>query len=174
MTSRARRGHAGDFAAIRFAGLFFLCALCLTFLLRLSWIDHGVVEPYTRFLAGISAGAMNLFGSTAQAHGTIIQQGSFAVEIRRGCDGIVATLLLVSACLAYPLPWKDRLWGVLAGYGLIFILNLARTVALFFIGLKGSVQTFDLFHNYVSQFVVIAVAMVFWAGWAGRRTYPGR
>ena len=83
------------------------------------------------------------------------------MSIRRGCDGIVATILLVSACLAYPLSWKRRLSGVLLGYLLIFSLNLIRIVGLFVAGLKGSAQTFGIVHTYVSQFVVIALAMVF-------------
>lgn len=90
------------------------------------------------------------------------------MSIRRGCDGIVATILLVSACLAYPLSWKRRLSGVLLGYLLIFSLNLIRIVGLFVAGLKGSAQTFGIVHTYVSQFVVIALAMVFWIYWVGR------
>ena len=90
------------------------------------------------------------------------------MNIRRGCDGVVATILLVSACLAYPLAWKSRLSGVLWGYVLIFALNLVRVVGLFIAGLKGSEQTFGFLHTYVSQFIVIALTMVFWIYWAGR------
>ena len=90
------------------------------------------------------------------------------MNIRRGCDGVVATILLVSACLAYPLAWKSRLSGVLWGYVLIFALNLVRIVGLFIAGLNGSEQTFGFLHTYVSQFIVIALTMVFWIYWVGR------
>ena len=124
--------------------------------------------PYTESIAWLSGWVLDLLGFPAQVQGTIIRQDHFAVDIRKGCDGIVASLLLVSACLAYPFTWKNRLLGTLWGYGLIFTLNLVRIVGLFIAGLKGSAQTFNFLHTYVSQFAVIALAMVFWVFWAGR------
>ncbi len=153
---------------IRFVALFFLFAVGLTYLLRLSWIDKHAVEPYTEFLARIIVRISNFFGLGAESHRTMIWRGSFGIEIRRGCDGIEATLLLVAACLAYPFTWASRILGVLYGFSLIFVLNLIRTVALFYLGLKGSEQTFNFVHIYVSQFVVIALTMVFFIFWAGR------
>ena len=156
-------------ATLRFVGLFFLFVLALTFLFQSSWMDQRVILPYTEFIASVSAEVLDFLDVTAEAQGTLILQRGFAVDIRRGCDGVVATLLLVSACLAYPFTWKNRILGTLWGYALIFTLNLIRIVALFVVGSKGSAQTFDFFHTYVSQFVVIALTMVFWIFWAGRQ-----
>jgi exosortase/archaeosortase family protein len=100
--------------------------------------------------------------------GTGIFHAAFAVDIRRGCDGVEATILLVSACLAYPLSWRNRALGTVWGYLLIFVANLIRVVGLFLIGAKASLATFNLFHVYVSQFAVIALTMVFWIYWIGR------
>ena len=132
-------------------------------------MDKNVILPYTEFIAALSSGILDLLDIPAEAQGTLIRHGRFAVDIRRGCDGVVATILLVSACLAYPLAWKDRVLGTLLGYALIFTANLIRIVILFVAGLKGSAQTFDFLHTYVSQFVVIALTMVFWIFWAGRQ-----
>jgi exosortase H (IPTLxxWG-CTERM-specific) len=153
---------------VRFVGLFFLLAVALTVLVQMSWIDRNVILPYTHLITSLAGSLLNFVGVTVETQETMIRQGSFAVSVRRGCDGVVATILLVSACLAYPLPWKRRLSGVLWGYGLIFTLNLIRIMGLFVAGLKGSAHTFGIVHTYVSQFILIALTMVFWIAWVGR------
>ena len=153
---------------LRFVGLFLACVLGLTFFVQLSWTDQTLVLPCTESITRLSGSVLRLLGFPAQVQGTIIRQDHFGVDIRRGCDGIVASLLLVSACLAYPFTWKNRLLGTLWGYCLIFMRNLVRIVGLFIAGLKGSTQTFNFLHTYVSQFAVIALATVFGVFWAGR------
>lgn len=152
----------------KFVGLFIAYVLIAGFLIRLDWIDRNLIEPYTVFISRLSGAVLNAVGVSVETSGTVIRQHAFAVDIRRGCDGIVATIVLVSACLAYPLPWKMRVLGSLLGYTLIFVLNLIRVVGLFYAGLTGSSQTFEFLHVYVSQFGVIALAMVFWIYWVGR------
>ncbi len=158
-----------DPVALRFVGLFIVLVVGLSWLVQTSWIDRNLIGPYTAWLAGIATLLINLLGVDAESFGTVIRESAFAVDIKRGCDGVVASILLVSACLAYPLSWRNRLVGTLLGYALIFVLNMIRIVSLFLIGLEGSAGLFDFFHTYVSQFVVIAITMVFWVFWAGRQ-----
>ena len=152
----------------RFVILFFVYLVALTFTLRLQVVDENLVVPYTELLARLSAWLLNLVGFSVSAVGTMLSQSNFAVDIRRGCDGLVATMLLLSACLAYPLSWRERLLACLYGYGIIFGLNLLRIVGLFYLGVSGHRQAFEFFHTYVAQFVVIAVTMIFWVYWIGR------
>ncbi len=163
-----------DPVALRFVGLFVLLVVVLSWVVQLEWVDRNLIGPYTGWLAGLATAIIGILGVEAQSYGSIIQQAGFAVDIKRGCDGVVASILLISACLAYPFSWKNRLLGTLIGYALIFTLNMVRIVGLFLIGLGGSDQLFDFFHTYVSQFAVIAVTMVFWIYWAGRRSSPVR
>jgi exosortase H (IPTLxxWG-CTERM-specific) len=158
-----------DREVLRFVGLFFVFVLGLTFLIQISWLDEHLIEPYTQLIAAAAGSLLRGIIGNVEVVGTMIRQGNFAVEIRRGCDGVVASILLISACLAYPFSWRNRLTGVLLGYTLIFVLNMLRIVVLFFVGLAGSAQSFQFFHVYVSQFVVIGFTMVFWIFWAGRK-----
>lgn len=159
-----------DPVALRFVGLFIVLVVGLSWLAQTSWVDSRLIGPYTGWLASLASVILNWGGVKATHFGSVIQASFFAVDIKRGCDGVVASILLISACLAYPLSWRDRLFGALLGYALIFTLNMTRIVGLFLIGLKGSSQVFDFFHIYVSQFAVIAFTMVFWIFWAGRRS----
>lgn len=158
-----------DRRAMRFVVLFFAFVLGFNVLMEISWVQENFVLPYTTFIAKVSAGLLGLFDNSIQVSGTIIRSDSFAVDIRRGCDGVIATIILISACLAFPLAWKQRASGALLGYLLIQILNLVRIVGLFLLGAAGAATLFDFFHTYVSQFFVIALTMVFWIYWIGRQ-----
>jgi exosortase H (IPTLxxWG-CTERM-specific) len=141
--------------------------------LRLDAVDKNLVVPYTEFLARLSAWVLILLGFSVASVGTMLTQSHFAVDIRRGCDGLVATMLLIAACLAYPLIWRERLLACFYGYTIIFGLNLLRIIGLFYLGVSGHRQTFEFFHTYVAQFVVIAVTMIFWVYWIGREKTTG-
>ena len=158
-----------DKRAMRFVVLFFAFVLGFNVLMEISWVQENFVLPYTTIIAKVSAGLLGLFDNSIQVSGTIIRSDSFAVDIRRGCDGVIATIILISACLAFPLAWKQRASGALLGYLLIQLLNLVRIVGLFLLGAAGAATLFDFFHTYVSQFFVIALTMVFWIFWIGRQ-----
>jgi exosortase/archaeosortase family protein len=83
-------------------------------------------------------------------------------------DGVVASIVLVSAFLTCPLAWRDRLLGGLIGYAIIFGLNLLRILSLFLLGVSGYRQAFNFGNTYVSQFAVVIVTMIFWIFWIGR------
>lgn len=158
-----------DRRAIRFVVLFFAFVLVFNLLMEVPWIQENLVLPYTEIIASVSAALLGFFDKTIRVSGTIIRSNSFAVDIRRGCDGVVATIILISACLAFPQTWSQRASGAFLGYFLIQILNLFRIVGLFLLGAAGASQLFDFFHTYVSQFFVIALTMVFWIYWIGRQ-----
>jgi len=157
-----------DPAAARFVVVFFVLAATLTLLLQITWVDGNLVGPYVEAITAIAGVVLELLGRDVEVTTTIIREQGFAVDIRRGCDGIVASILLISACLAFPMQWRSRIQGTLYGYLLIFALNMVRIVGLFLLGASGSRALFDFFHVYVSQFAVIALTMVFWLYWAGR------
>jgi len=142
-----------------------IVAVILTFVAQLPTVNNTVILPYTTWIAGISATTIQLSGVEAHAEGTQLLGEHFAVEIRRGCDGVEATILLVAACLAYPMPWRDRILGTALGYLLIFVLNLVRIIVLFRLGDAGYERAFEFFHVYIAQFAVITAVMVFWIYW---------
>ncbi len=158
-----------DRKALTFIGLFFGLVLLLNVVIAWSWVDSNIILPYTEAITGFSGQVLNLIGYPVTRTSTILRSDNFAVDIRRGCDGVVATVLLISACLAYPSNFRQKLFGAAAGYGLIFFLNLLRIIVLFILGDEGAMEMFDFVHTYVAQFAVIALTMVFWVYWAGRQ-----
>lgn len=155
-------------AILRFLLKFAGSILVLSILLQLPWIQENVQHPYTRLIAQWNGLILHSFGIPVTVDGTVVREENFAVEIRRGCDGLDVFILFLSALIAYPFPWKRMLLGLIYGTTIIFGLNLIRTVVLFLIGRKTNRETFEFFHLYVWQFAIILAVMVFWIYWIGR------
>ncbi len=160
------------------ARFFFLFVALLTglFALRITTVvrDH-VTLPFTGLLADISAFLIMLFDKNVHAEGVIIRslENGFAVAIAPGCDGIEAVIILVSAVLAFPSPWKHKLVGILIGFVAIQALNLVRIISLFYMG-QWSQTWFDWFHLYLWQALIVLDALAVWLIWLRYLPRPTR
>lgn len=151
---------------LRFFVLFMLLLISL-FSLRITKFGTAwVTEPFTGVLADISAFLIKLFDSDVVSYGVIIRSQStgFAVQIAPGCDGIEAVIILVSAILAFPAPWKHRLIGIGIGFVAIQALNLVRIISLFYLG-QWNQTWFEWFHLYLWQALIVLDALAVWLVW---------
>lgn len=147
--------------------LLFMGLLGSLFALRITKTMHDwVTEPFTGVLAAISSFLIHLFDDDVISHGIIIQSKSngFAVAIAPGCDGIEAVIILVSAILAFPSPWKHKLVGIGIGFLAIQALNLVRIISLFYMG-QWDKTWFDWFHLYLWQALIVLDALAVWLVW---------
>ena len=156
----------------RFVPLFFiiLCALFAAELLQP--VDRHVIEPFTAAIAKVSVWLVDLFDDDVIAYGKVLQSRSngFAISIERGCNGVEAVIILVSAMLAFPTPWKHKLAGIGVGFAAIQLLNLVRIISLFYLG-QWNRTWFDWFHLYLWQALIMLDALVvflLWLRWLPR------
>jgi exosortase family protein XrtM len=91
---------------------------------------------------------------------TSLMTTGIVMEIRRGCDGVEAWLLLVTAFMVFPNSWRRRLRAILYGTVLIFTLNLIRIVSMLHIVIARP-QWFDIAHGLVWQSIMVLSAAVF-------------
>jgi exosortase/archaeosortase family protein len=99
--------------------------------------------------------------------GTNLVSNEFRVDVSPACSGAVASMIYLAAVFAYPTTLRAKLIGTAIGLGIIQGLNLLRIVALFMIGLFANEYFHDT-HVYVTQALVVAVAIATWMYWAGR------
>ena len=130
-------------------------------------VDRNVIAPFTRGLARLSALALNAFGERVSVVGSVIQGHGFAVDIKGGCNGVEAMLLLCAAIAAFDAPWRARLMGLLAGSAALMAFNIVRIVTLYVIGERWR-NLFETFHLAVWQTIMFAVAASIFAFWSGR------
>jgi exosortase H (IPTLxxWG-CTERM-specific) len=133
-------------------------------------VEHGI-DPFTAFIARAAGAIFGLLGASAEASGTRLGGGGVAFELRNGCNGVWATIIFLSAVLAFPSPVLAKVWGAVAGFCAIFCINLIRVISLYYIVLYFP-NAFEGAHIYVWQSVVIASSVLLWLAWAQRATRP--
>jgi len=127
--------------------------------------------PFTERIVAVSATALRALGEPVLAEGTQIRSPGFAVDVKNGCNGVEAMLILVAAILAFPATARSRVLGIAAGTLVIQAANLVRVVSLFWLGAHHR-ELFDAFHTAVWQTALLLVAVglfVFWTRRAGAR-----
>lgn len=68
----------------------------------------------------------------AAAIGASVAAAGGGLNIENGCEGLEALFLLMAAFLVAPLAWRSRLLGLSVGSALVFVLNQARILTLFY------------------------------------------
>ena len=151
----------------------FLAVLTASFAL-LAWqpVNDRLVEPFTGQIAKASGVALRAIGQEVTRSGTMLRSPRFAVNIRNGCNGVEAMVILLAAIVAFPASWRARLAGLAVGAVAIQVVNLVRVVALFLTGAYLP-RFFDTSHTVVWQSLVILAAVLIWILWA-RRVAPAR
>jgi exosortase H (IPTLxxWG-CTERM-specific) len=150
----------------RFIIVFVVCLVALFTLELYQPVKAAVIDPFTGAVAHVSAGIMQLFDGNVIANGNIIfdARSGAGIEIVAGCNGVEAVLILVSAILAFPAPWKHKLIGIGIGFLAIQVLNLVRIISLYYLHIWSPVW-FDWFHLYLWQALISLDALVFWLIW---------
>ncbi len=157
------------------AAIVFLSVFAASYVLadHVEPFRRGVVDPFTRALAQVSGFLLRLAGYTIQVNDTWIRSKTVDLNIKRGCDGILASAVYLSAVLAYPTPWKARAIGLLLGLTLLHIANFVRILSLFLIQTYVP-SLFDRVHVAFWQALMILIAVLIWSAWERRWGYPAR
>lgn len=152
---------------IRFL-LTFSCWLLFGFGVLLTPAVQSVDGRFSRALVTVSHAVLAACGGHATLEAAVLRSpGGFAVEMRDGCNAVNVTILLWSAILAFPAPWKMKLAGLAAGSLIVQALNIVRFLSLFYLG-QYSQAWFDFAHAYLwESLLVLDTMVVFWI-WVGR------
>lgn len=129
-------------------------------------VREYVILPFTGIIAAVSASVTQLFDSSVQSHGIILQSitTSTAVSIQPGCNGVEAMICLTAAIVAFPASWKHKLYGLLFGFVAIQALNVVRIISLFYL-LQWDKNWFEWAHLYLWQALIILDALIVFIIW---------
>jgi exosortase family protein XrtM len=166
------RQPAARFVAIA-VGLAALFYGVIYFPYRTDNVVVRLLSAYLNGLAAVAAGLISLFDPSAVARGTTIE-GRFPLQIVLDCSAADAQALLLAAMLAFPAGWRQKVIGAVAGVVGLNLVNLARIVSLYFIGIRWP-GAFHLLHEEVIQILLVLVAaggFALWARWARAARTP--
>lgn len=142
--------------------LAFLGILVVLFSIEmLNPVQAAVIQPFTAFLASLSAALITPLDSDVIAYGRVIAHtvNNFAVSIEAGCNGVEATIVLIAAVVAFPAPWRLRLAAIVLGFLTIQVLNIVRIISLFYLG-QWDVEVFNWTHLYLWPVLIMLDVLV--------------
>jgi exosortase H (IPTLxxWG-CTERM-specific) len=139
--------------------------LMLYAVVALNQVNDRVIVPFTEFVTHGAAGLLSIFESGVVAAGTVMRSSRFALDVRNGCNGVEAVILLTAAIFAFPSTLRSRLIGVSVASVAIELLNLVRLSSLFWLG-EHYRKIFDFFHIAVWQSLVILAAISIFILWS--------
>ncbi len=130
-------------------------------------------ESYLHFNAEVSGAILRVFGESARVAETSITSPRFALNIKRGCDAIQASVFFVFLVLASPLrsPLLRRLPAIIVGMALLLLINLVRIISLYYIGVYVP-SAFKTMHVEIWQALFIFLPLFLWVLWVRRAMRP--
>jgi exosortase family protein XrtM len=102
-------------------------------------------------------------------HANQIYSARVRLNVLPGCEGTELFFLLIAGVLAFPVPWRTRLVGLVLGLPLVFALNVVR-VATLYVTVRDFPAQFELVHGYVAPTAFVALLGVFFWAWTARAT----
>ena len=147
--------------------LFFIALLALW----LTWyphiVDSQVLDGLLKFTAQLTGSVLGILGTHVDVSGTAVSSADFSMRIGHECTAIVPMVILLCAVLAYPSRIKQKLVCLAIGLPILFLLNILRTVTLYYIGAQLP-DFFDIAHFVVWQSVMILAVVTLWFLWVMR------
>ncbi len=157
---------------LQFVAVLILFGVAVWILFRDEVLGPALVGLRTG-TAEATAALIHAVGLEAIREGTTISHpGGLAVEISRGCTGLVGAALLAVAIFAYPADRRSRVVGAMICVPLFVGLNFVRLVNLFYLGVYKPIW-FDLAHDLLweaAMVVGIYAMWLSWKVWADRRS----
>jgi exosortase/archaeosortase family protein len=106
-------------------------------------------------------------GVQATAEGFTVRAPGGGLNVLNGCEGVEVLFLLLAAFVAGPLPPRRRMLGIAVGVPLIFALNQARIVGLFY-AYRADHALFDTLHGTVAPILLVLVVACYFYAWLDR------
>ena len=103
----------------------------------------------------------------AQALGNQIIAPGGGLVIKLGCEGLEAMFILIAAIIASSVKFKNMISGLLMGTLLVYVLNQARILILFYTN-RADKALFHLLHATIAPIVLIAIVGIFYYWWLNK------
>lgn len=129
-------------------------------------VERFVVDQITVGTAGWIVATLDPEAGVRVAGSRLSAPGG-GINVLNGCEGTDVAFLLTAALFAAPLSWTRRAAGLAAGLALLFVLNQARVIALFY-AVRAAPGWFDLLHGLVAPLLLVIATGAFFALWLGR------
>ncbi len=129
---------------------------------------NRLLDIYVGVNARIASAILNGFGEQSRVCESTIWCDKFAITILRACAALEYPWFVCAAVLAFPVPFRRKIPGILAGCICLPALNLIRAMTLYVVGVHFP-RAFDTVHEEIWSVLLIIATIgvaVSWLGWA--------
>lgn len=163
---------------VLFIAKFFVVYIILTALY--SWYldsylyEQSTTDPFTAWVADISAGLMRMFGfnaETAQIEGETFKRfyidGDVASLVNEGCNALSVVIIFISFIVAFSNGIIRTLSFILGGLILLMVTNIFRVALLTYI--YHFLPTYSKSaHDYLFPAIIYGMVVVLWLIWVNK------
>lgn len=153
------------------AALYLGWYLLFEFLLHpIGTLDRAAIDSLIAWAGGILTGlGYELIPEPVNAENirTIGVQGGHLLWIGDPCNGVGLFAVYLIFLIAYPGPWKHKLWFAPLGLLSIHLINALRVAALCIV-VKYDYELLNFNHDYTFYVVVYGWVFLLWAIWVKR------
>jgi exosortase/archaeosortase family protein len=115
------------------------------------------LSRYVTWVARAAAACLGLFDPSVRLVDQVVIQGRFPLQIVLDCTALDVQALYLAAVVSAPVALRAKLLGALAGLCFLTLVNLARIVILYWVGVYAPAR-FDLVHEDLLTFAMLAAA----------------
>lgn len=155
-----------NWIAIR-SGLLFVALLGVWLGWYPALVNSNALGGYLGFTTQLTASILRILGTHVEVNSTVISSADFSMRIGPECTAIVLMVILLCAVIAYPSRIRQKLLCMAIGLPVLFVLNLVRTVTLYYIGAHIP-NFFEIAHFVVWQSAMILAVVALWLFWVGK------
>ena len=169
ISERIKSNWQSRFPVLIFIGGFIVLISAFYLLWLSPWVSVHVNPMITQVNASISAKVLYLFGQETHSTDESITSPMYSISVAKGCDGIEAMAVFVLALITFPMSWRNKIAGIIAGVLFLFLLNIVRIVSLFIVGTYYPAKV-EVMHAEIWPAVFIISAVGLWGAWVYRST----
>jgi exosortase family protein XrtF len=138
--------------------LYIACDMLLAY-----WLNESSIAYWVSWSATNSAiWILDLLGYTVRGYNKVFGiniDGKACVFVANACNGLDFMGVFIAFVIAYPAPFKSKLWFVPIGLLAIHTLNIVR-ITLLALNKKHFEDSFDFNHKYT--FIIAVYGLIFW------------
>jgi exosortase/archaeosortase family protein len=164
----------GSRPMLRFAFLYLLQLAAFNVLFFLVIIHSSFFHAYMNLNARVSGWLLSLIGQEGvRVDGSLLVCDLCRLNIAQGCDGLQALAIFLAGIVAFPVPWRRKVSGLVIGALFLLVLNIARIISLCF-AMAFKPEFFETLHMAIWQPVFILLALLCWFIWVTRAMRGGK
>lgn len=99
-----------------------------------------------------------------RAIGFSMRAAGGGLNILNGCEGLDALFLLICAFVIAPIGWRERTAGLALGVAVVFVINQARILSLFY-AYRSDHALFDMLHASAAPILVVLLVGAYFYAW---------